>query len=229
MRRQPQFTHASLDDFRVIRDNLASGNRSTRDRLMPYCLFTDPQLAHVGLQETEARRRGIAVRIARLPMRSVLRALTIDETHGFMKALIDPSIDRILGFTMIGPEAGEVLAVVQMAMLAGFPYTVLRDAILTHPTMAEGLNGLLSISKTTQAKTSHAKGSREQPAAVVSARDAGLACSDGLALRFPSQVLLNRQEESAGVHDGPTRERACQRISSRRRGRRSRNSNDDGA
>jgi pyruvate/2-oxoglutarate dehydrogenase complex dihydrolipoamide dehydrogenase (E3) component len=148
----PQFTHASLDDFRVIRDNLAGGNRSTRDRLMPYCLFTDPQLAHIGLNETEAERRSIAVRVARLPMQSVLRAITIDETHGFMKALIDPKNDHILGFTMVGPEAGEVLSVVQMAVLAGFPYTVLRDAILTHPTMAEGLNGLFSISKAARAK-----------------------------------------------------------------------------
>lgn len=140
----PQFTHASLDDFRIILDNLAGGNRTTRDRLMPSCLFTDPQVAHIGLTETEAQRRGVAVRIARLPMAAVLRTRTTDETRGFMKALIAAKDDRILGFTMLGPDAGEVMAVVQMAMLAGFSYTVLRDAILTHPTMAEGLNPLFS-------------------------------------------------------------------------------------
>jgi pyruvate/2-oxoglutarate dehydrogenase complex dihydrolipoamide dehydrogenase (E3) component len=129
----PQFTHISLDDFRVIRDNLAGGNRTTRDRMVPSCLFTDPQLAHVGLTETEATRRGIAVRVAKVPMTAVLRTRTIDETSGFMKALIEANGDRILGFTMIGPEAGEVMAVVQMAMLAGLPFTALRDAVLTHP------------------------------------------------------------------------------------------------
>jgi pyruvate/2-oxoglutarate dehydrogenase complex dihydrolipoamide dehydrogenase (E3) component len=145
MRRQgPQFTHASLDDFRVIRDNLAGGARSTRNRLIPYCLFTDPQLARVGLNETEAERQGVAVRIAKLPMAAVLRALTISETRGFMKVLVGTEHDRILGFAMIGPEAGEVVAVVQTAMLAGMPCTALRDAILTHPTMAEGLGPLLS-------------------------------------------------------------------------------------
>ena len=140
----PQFTHISLDDFRVIRDNLAGINRTTRDRMIPSCLFTDPQVAHVGLSETEAGRQGVAVRVLKLPMAAVLRTRTIDETRGFMKALIETDGDRILGFTMIGPEAGEVMAVVQMAMLAGLPYLVLRDAILTHPTMAEGLNSLFS-------------------------------------------------------------------------------------
>ena len=140
----PQFTHISLDDFRVIRDNLAGINRTTRDRMIPSCLFTDPQVAHVGLRESEAARLGVAVRILKLPMAAVLRTRTIDETRGFMKALIEPDSDRILGFTMVGPEAGEVMAVVQMAMLAGLPYLALRDAILTHPTMAEGLNSLFS-------------------------------------------------------------------------------------
>ncbi|MBV8550981.1 MAG: FAD-dependent oxidoreductase [Acidobacteriaceae bacterium] len=139
----PQFTHISFDDFRVIRDNLAGGNRTTRDRFVPSCLFTDPQLAHVGLTETEAKRHDVAVRVAKLPIIAVLRTRTIDETRGFMKALI-ANDDRILGFTMIGPEAGEVMAVVEMAMLAGQPYTILRDAIITHPTMAEGLNALFS-------------------------------------------------------------------------------------
>jgi pyruvate/2-oxoglutarate dehydrogenase complex dihydrolipoamide dehydrogenase (E3) component len=140
----PQFTHVSLDDFRVIRDNLAGGNRTTRDRIVPSCIFTDPPVAHIGLTETEAKRRGVAVRVAKLPMIAVLRTRTIDETGGFMKALVEADGDRILGFTMIGAEAGEVMAVVQTAMLAGLPYTALRDSILTHPTMAEGLNALFS-------------------------------------------------------------------------------------
>jgi pyruvate/2-oxoglutarate dehydrogenase complex dihydrolipoamide dehydrogenase (E3) component len=149
----PQFTHISLDDFRVIRDNLAGGNRSTRDRIVPSCLFTDPQLAQVGLTETEAARRNVAVRVAKIPMSTILRTRTIDETHGFMKALIEAKGDRILGFSMLGPEAGEVMAVVETAMLAEFPYTKLRDAILTHPTMAEGLNALFSGVEQAKAET----------------------------------------------------------------------------
>jgi pyruvate/2-oxoglutarate dehydrogenase complex dihydrolipoamide dehydrogenase (E3) component len=140
----PQFTHVSADDFTIIRDNLAGGNRTTRDRLIPYCLFTDPPLARVGLSEVEAQRCGVAVRIARLPVAAVLRTRTTGETPGFMKALVDARSDRILGFTMFGPEAGEVMAVVQAAMLAGMPYTGLRDAIMAHPTMAEGLRNLFS-------------------------------------------------------------------------------------
>jgi pyruvate/2-oxoglutarate dehydrogenase complex dihydrolipoamide dehydrogenase (E3) component/uncharacterized protein (DUF302 family) len=138
----PQFTHASFDDFRTIHANLAGGRRSTRGRLVPYCLFTDPPLARLGLSEREARQRGTEVRVARLPMSAVLRTRTLGETAGFMKVLVEATSDRMLGFAMVGPEAGEVLAVVQTAMLGGMPYTALRDAILTHPTMAEGLNAL---------------------------------------------------------------------------------------
>lgn len=140
----PQFTHVSYDDFRVIRDNLAGGNHTTRDRLIPYCLFTDPPLARVGLSELEAKRQGLAVRVARLPTGAVLRARTLGEQQGFLKALVAAHDDRIVGFTMIGPEAGEVMAAVQTAMLAGLPYMALRDAILAHPTMAEGLGSLLA-------------------------------------------------------------------------------------
>ena len=140
----PQFTHVSEDDFRIIRDNLAGGDRTTRNRLVPYCMFTDPPLARVGLSETEAQRQGIAVRVAKLPIVAVLRTRATSETRGFMKALVAADGDRILGFTMLGADAGEVMAVVQTAMLAGMPYTGLRDAILAHPTMAEGLGGLFS-------------------------------------------------------------------------------------
>jgi pyruvate/2-oxoglutarate dehydrogenase complex dihydrolipoamide dehydrogenase (E3) component len=139
-----QFTHVAFDDFRVVRDNLAGRPRTTKDRLVPYCAFMDPELGRVGLGEEEARRLGLEVRVVRLPMTAVLRARAIGETRGFMKALLDTKSDRILGFTMLGANAGEVIAVVQTAMLAGLPYTGLRDAILTHPTMAEGLNVLFA-------------------------------------------------------------------------------------
>jgi pyruvate/2-oxoglutarate dehydrogenase complex dihydrolipoamide dehydrogenase (E3) component len=140
----PQFTHVSIDDFRIIRDNLVGENRSTRDRLVPYCMFTDPLLARVGLSEGDARRQGIAVRVARLPMSNVLRTEATDETQGFMKALVSANDDRILGFTMIGSEAGEVMTAVQTAMLASLPYQRLRDATIAHLTVAEGLGPLFS-------------------------------------------------------------------------------------
>src|SRR5262249_47322256 len=119
------------------------GSRTTRGRLIPYCLFTDPELAHVGLNESEARARGEPYRVARLPMALVLRTRTLSQTRGFMKALIGAD-DRILGFTAFVAEASESMAVVQTAMLGGMPYTALRDAIFTHPTAAEGLGGLFA-------------------------------------------------------------------------------------
>ena len=140
----PQFTHVAFDDFRVVRDNLNGGNRTTRDRLIPFCMFTDPELARVGLNESEAKRRGIGYRLAKIPMAAVLRAVTLSETRGFVKILIDARSDRILGFTALGVEASEMMAAVQTAMLGGLPYTVLRDAIFTHPTVAEGLVFLLA-------------------------------------------------------------------------------------
>jgi pyruvate/2-oxoglutarate dehydrogenase complex dihydrolipoamide dehydrogenase (E3) component len=140
----PQFTHVSVDDFRIVRDNMAGGKRSTRDRLVPHCLFTDPPLAQVGLTEREAERQGVATRVARLPMRAVLRSEATDETQGFMKVLVAKDDDRILGFTMLGAEAGEVMAAVQMAMLAKAPYSMMRDAVIAHLTYAEGLGPLLS-------------------------------------------------------------------------------------
>ena len=139
----PQFTHASVDDFRIIREKLVGGNRTTSDRLVPYCMFTDPLLAHVGLSEEEAQRKGIAVRVAKLPMSAVLRTEATDEKQGFMKALIGAD-DHILGFTMIGSEAGEVMAAMQTAMLAKLPYQQVRDAVIAHLTVAEGLGPLLS-------------------------------------------------------------------------------------
>jgi pyruvate/2-oxoglutarate dehydrogenase complex dihydrolipoamide dehydrogenase (E3) component len=139
----PQFTHISEDDFRIIRDNLAGGNRSTRDRLVAFCMFTDPPLARVGLSVGEAERKGVITRMARLPMNSVLGAQATDRRQGFMKALIGED-DRILGFTMMGAEAGEVMAAVHTAMLAGLSYSKLANAAFAHPTMAEGLGPLFS-------------------------------------------------------------------------------------
>jgi pyruvate/2-oxoglutarate dehydrogenase complex dihydrolipoamide dehydrogenase (E3) component len=139
----PQFTHVSVDDFRIVRDNMAGGNRQADDRLIPYVMFTDPPLARVGLSEGEAKRNGIAVRTATLPMSNVLRTEATDETQGFMKVVVAAGDDRILGFTMIGSEAGEVMAAVQTAMLAELPYTKLRDAVIAHLTIAEGLGPLL--------------------------------------------------------------------------------------
>jgi pyruvate/2-oxoglutarate dehydrogenase complex dihydrolipoamide dehydrogenase (E3) component len=138
----PHFTHISEDDFRVVLDNLAGIDRTTTGRLVPFCVFTDPELARVGLSESEARRRGIAYRLTKLPVTSILRSWTLSEPRGFYKALVAADSDRILGFTAFGPEAGEVMTIVQVAIAAGLPYTALRDAILTHPTMAEGLDAL---------------------------------------------------------------------------------------
>lgn len=140
----PQFTHVSVDDFRIVRDNMAGGNRRTDDRLVPYVMFTDPPLARVGLSEEEAKRNGIPVRVATLPIKNVLRTQATDETQGFMKVLVNTNDDRIAGFSMIGSEAGEVMAVVQTAMLGGLPYTQLRDAVFSHLTMAEGFGPLLA-------------------------------------------------------------------------------------
>ena len=138
----PYFTHVSEDDFAIIHENLNGGHRSTRDRLVPYCVFIDPELARVGLNESEARERGVAYRVASVPVDSGWRPWTISERRGFMKTLIDAHSDRILGFTAFGPEAGELMGTVQLAMLAGLPYTILRDAMFAHPTMTEGLKAL---------------------------------------------------------------------------------------
>jgi len=140
----PQFTHVSTDDFRIVHDNLNGGNRSTRGRLVPFCIFTDPEVARVGLSESEAQRQSIPYRVAKIPMAKVRRTATTSETRGFLKALISPENDEILGFTGVGAEAGEVMSAVQAIMLSKQPYTVLREAILAHPTMAEGLTVLFA-------------------------------------------------------------------------------------
>lgn len=138
----PHFTHVATDDFRIVRDNLNGGNKTTTGRLVPFCIFTDPELARVGLNESQAQKQSIPYWVMNIPMAKVRRALTLSETRGFLKALINAETDQILGFTGFGTEAGEVMSVVQTAMLAKLPYTSLRDAIFTHPTIAEGLTVL---------------------------------------------------------------------------------------
>src|SRR5438552_1915724 len=140
----PEFTHISVDDFRVVHANLTGGNRVTTGRQVPYCLFTDPELARIGLSETDAKVKGIPYRLFKVPMEANLRARTLSETRGFLKALVEADSDRILGFTAFGVGAGEIMATVQIAMVAGLPYTALCDAVLTHPTLVEGLIPLFS-------------------------------------------------------------------------------------
>lgn len=140
-----QYTHVSLDDYRIIKANLIDGgNRSTRNRLVPSCLFIDPELAHVGLTETEAQQQGYAIRVAKLDASAVPRAKTLGQTDGLLKAIVDTETGRILGCSLLCHAAGEVISTVQMVMQAQMPYTVLRDGVLTHPTMTEGLNMLFS-------------------------------------------------------------------------------------
>jgi probable pyridine nucleotide-disulfide oxidoreductase len=138
------FTHASFDDYRVLKSNLAGGTYTTAHRVIPYALFIEPELARIGLNESEAAEKGIKVRVATLPMAAVPRARTMQETAGFMKLLVAAGSDEILGFTMLGAQAGEVVSTVQMAMLGQLPYTAVRDEILSHPTIGEGLNLLFA-------------------------------------------------------------------------------------
>jgi pyruvate/2-oxoglutarate dehydrogenase complex dihydrolipoamide dehydrogenase (E3) component len=140
----PHFTHISEDDFRVVRDNMLGGNHVTTGRQVPFCLFTDPEFARIGMTEKEANSRGIAYRLFKVPMTAVLRARSLMETRGFLKCLVERDSDRILGFAAFGVGAGEIMGCVQIAMLGGMPYTALRDAVLTHPTIPEGLISLFS-------------------------------------------------------------------------------------
>jgi pyruvate/2-oxoglutarate dehydrogenase complex dihydrolipoamide dehydrogenase (E3) component len=140
----PQFTHASLDDFRIAFANLTGGNRTTADRMMPYTLFTDPELGRVGLTEDEARNKGLKIKVAKLPASAIPRAVTSGETRGLLKAVIDAETNKILGASILLAEGGEIMAAVQMAMLGGVPYTAVRDVVFAHPTMAEGLNDLFA-------------------------------------------------------------------------------------
>jgi pyruvate/2-oxoglutarate dehydrogenase complex dihydrolipoamide dehydrogenase (E3) component len=141
----PAFTHISYDDFRILRTNLLEGGDATiADRLVPYTVFIDPQLGRVGLSEEEANQRGLDVLVAKMPMSYVARALEVDETRGFMKAVVDANSGRILGCAILGLEGGEIMAMIQIAMIGDLPYTALRDAVFAHPTLAESLNNLFA-------------------------------------------------------------------------------------
>jgi len=140
----PQFTHISEDDFRVVRDNMLGGNHVTTGWQVPFCLFTDPEFARVGLSEKEAKAKGIAYRLFKVPMAAVLRARSLMETRGFLKCLVERESDHILGFAAFGVGAGEIMACVQIAMLGRTPYTALREAVIAHPTIPEGLIALFS-------------------------------------------------------------------------------------
>ncbi|MGH2517539.1 MAG: FAD-dependent oxidoreductase, partial [Ktedonobacterales bacterium] len=139
----PAFTHISYDDFRILRTNLIEGgSASTIGRLVPYTVYMDPQLGRVGMTEREAREQGRRIRVAKMPMSYVARALEVDETRGAMKALVDAETEQILGCAVLGIEGGEIMSLLEVAMMGRLPYTVLRDAIFAHPTLAESLNNL---------------------------------------------------------------------------------------
>lgn len=142
---RPALRHVSDHDFRIIRTNLIEkGNASTRDRLIPYTIFIDPQLGRVGLSETDARAQGRTIKVAKIPMNAVVRALEMDEPRGFIKAVVDAETGQILGATVLAVEGGEIMSMLELAMMGKLPYTVLRDAIFAHPTLAEALNNLFS-------------------------------------------------------------------------------------
>lgn len=143
----PMFTHASLDDYRVVRSDMSGGDRKTSDRTIPYCVFIDPEYARIGMNEMEARRAGVDYLVAKLPMDVIPRARTLSERSGFMKALVAQDSGKVLGFSMLGVNAGEVMSVVQMGMLGDLSYTALRDAIYAHPTISEGLGMLFTALK----------------------------------------------------------------------------------
>ncbi len=141
----PAFTHISYDDFRIIRTNLIEGGHATiKDRLVPYTIFIDPQLGRVGLTEREAREQGRKIRVAKMPMSYVARALEVDEPRGVMKAIVDAESNEILGCAILGIEGGEIMAVIEVAMMGHLPYTALKEGIFTHPTLAESLNNLFT-------------------------------------------------------------------------------------
>ena len=141
----PAFTHISYDDFRILRTNvLENGNASIEGRLVPYVLFTDPELGRIGLTETEARAQNKKIRVAKMPMSYVARALETDESRGFMKAVVDATTNQILGAAILGIEGGEIMSMLEIAIMGKLPYTALRDATLAHPTLAESLNNLFT-------------------------------------------------------------------------------------
>jgi pyruvate/2-oxoglutarate dehydrogenase complex dihydrolipoamide dehydrogenase (E3) component len=152
----PAFTHISYDDFRIVRTNLLhNGHATTKERLVPYTVFIDPQLGRVGLTEEEAEAQGRAYCVAKLRMAHVARAIEVDETRGFMKAIVDAQTEQILDAAILGLEGGEIMSVLQMAMMGRVPYTAIRDSVFAHPTLAESLNNLFMALDNQERKTCH--------------------------------------------------------------------------
>ncbi len=141
----PAFTHISYDDYRIVKENLlGNGGASRADRMLPYTVFIDPQLGRVGITEEEARRKGLNYCVARLPMTAVNRAIEVSNSRGLMKAVVDPESGQILGCSILGVDGGEIMAIVQVAMMGKLHYSVLRDAVFAHPTVAEAMNNLFA-------------------------------------------------------------------------------------
>ena len=141
----PAFTHVSYDDYRVLKTNLIDGgSRSTEGRPLPYCVFIDPQLGRIGASEKELKKQGKAYRVAKMAMTSVARAMETSRTNGFMKALVDPATEQILGAAVLGEDGGEIVSMIEIAMMGKLKYTELRDGIFAHPLYAEALNNLFS-------------------------------------------------------------------------------------
>ena len=141
----PAFTHISYDDYRIVRDNILNNkNRTIKERMVPYTVFIDPQLGRVGLNEREAKQKGIDYAAAKMPMGYITRAIEVSETCGLMKIIIDKKTGKILGCSILGIEGGEIMAMVQIAMMGNLKYTALQQAIFTHPTLAESLNTIFN-------------------------------------------------------------------------------------
>jgi len=164
----PQFTHVSVDDFRVVHDSIHRGKRVTTGRQIPFCLFTDPEFARIGLSEKEANANGTLYRLFKIPMEGVLRARTLSETRGFLKALVAAESDRLLGFSALAPDAGEIMSAVQIAMFSVVPYTALRDGLFAHPTLIEGLIPLFSSAATQPLATQSSSGASNAKRAAAS-------------------------------------------------------------
>jgi pyruvate/2-oxoglutarate dehydrogenase complex dihydrolipoamide dehydrogenase (E3) component len=143
------FTHVSYDDFRIVRDHLLHGSsRNTSGRMALYTVFTDPQLGRVGLTESDAKAQGFDLQIYKLPMSSVARAIEVGETQGVMKAVVDAKTDLILGAAVLGIEGGEIISVIQMAMMGKLTASTLRETMFSHPTLSEALNNLFASEPT---------------------------------------------------------------------------------
>jgi pyruvate/2-oxoglutarate dehydrogenase complex dihydrolipoamide dehydrogenase (E3) component len=164
----PQFTHVSVDDFRIVYDSIRGGKRVTTGRQIPFCLFSDPEFARIGLSEKEATASGTPYRLFKIPMEGVLRARTLSETRGFLKALVAENSDHILGFSALAVDAGEIMSAVQIAMTAGVPYTALRDGLFAHPTLVEGLIPLFSSAATQPLATQSGSRANDAKRAVAS-------------------------------------------------------------